>query len=76
MYKPEFTMTDRRGKTALWVLMPNNKEYNIGDIDKTALSKVENAIIHAFELGYAARGMIDTSMSLSYNATFMRGNSV
>lgn len=70
MYKPKFIMTDRNKKKALWVTMPDNISYNIGDIQGSIVEKVQNAIIHAFELGYRAHGMIDTSMTMPYDIGF------
>ena len=70
MYRPCFSMTIRDKRKALWVTMPNNDKWNIGDLDKTTLEKAQDAIIHAFELGYKAHGMIDTSSYIPYDAKF------
>jgi len=71
MYKPKFTMTDRDRKKALWVVMPNGVEYNIGDIKGSVVEIVQNAIIHAFELGYLAHSMQTSPISISYDTIFM-----
>jgi hypothetical protein len=50
-------MINRDRKKALWVTMPNDQDYNIGDIKGSVVEIVQDAVIHAFELGYLAHSM-------------------
>lgn len=55
-YVPKFTTTERNGKIALWVKMPDNTKYNLGDISEQDFKKeeIKFAIICAFERGMNA----------------------
>lgn len=59
-YIPEFTTTKRNGKIALWVKMPNNEKYNLGDISEQDFKKeeIQFAIICSFERGFKAFNQI------------------
>ncbi len=55
-YEPEFKANIREGKRALWVKMPDGREFNIWDIGKEEFESIsiQRAITHAFYLGYEA----------------------
>jgi hypothetical protein len=55
-YQPKFKKYERDGRVSLWVVMPNGEEWNIWDIDETN-SRVESAVISAFERGFSASRM-------------------
>lgn len=51
-YEPKFYTTDRDGKIALWVLLPNGTKQNIWDIEKKCWTKdVQEAVMHAYMIG-------------------------
>jgi hypothetical protein len=70
MYKPQFTMMERADRMSLWVTMPDGNAWNIWDMDMGDVEVAESAIIYAFELGYHARGMVDTSIQMPCHAIF------
>lgn len=54
-YEPKFYTTDRDGKIALWVVMPNGVKQNIWDIEKVYFSdSVKKAIMSSFIKGMEA----------------------
>jgi len=54
-YEPKFYTTDRDGKIALWVVMPNGVKQNIWDIEKKSWTNaVQEAVMRSFLLGMQA----------------------
>lgn len=73
-YKPVFKIMERDGKKSLWVTMPNEEAYNIWDLtEKEFTEDVENAIIHAFELGIIVMEQLMDNLSphISHLARFL-----
>lgn len=63
-YKPEFKLTTRNGKTALWVSLPNG-ERNIWDLYDTDINdKVLKALQSAFYLGVEAQQQLTQSANI------------
>ena len=62
-YEPKFYTTDRDGKIALWVVMPNGVKQNIWTIEKKcATEDVLKSIMSAYLLGMdASISLINTS---------------
>ena len=51
--KPKIKTTERDGKIAVWVIMPNGMDWNITDVTrKEWTDKMEFAIRSAFARGY------------------------
>ena len=54
-YEPKFYTTEREGKIALWVVMPNGVKQNIWDISKKSWTEdVQKAVMSSFLLGMDA----------------------
>ena len=72
-YEPKFKKRMRGSKYSLWVLLPSNEWWNIGDEDPFHLTdEVEGHLIHAFELGMkATRQLLELDVPwVSFNTRF------
>jgi hypothetical protein len=69
---PEFTITDRRGKKALWV-SDGAPRWNIWDLSEKELTpSVKKAIINAYFIGakHHAEAVSDVRISGQFNSEF------
>ena len=66
-YEPKFYTTERDGKIALWVVMPNGVKQNIWDVEKKVWTEdMKKAIISSFLIGgRAILSILTTNCSLS-----------
>lgn len=73
MYKPVFSTSIRDGKTAIWVKMPNDEQWNIWDIDsRLAKDKaIRHLVISAFERGMRAREMQERQVEIYCDGNFI-----
>lgn len=73
MYDPKFSTTERKGKFAIWVTMPNGEKYNIWDLDPRVFGKfspdVCAAIQIAFTRGFEACNMLHRQVSIGVSLT-------
>jgi S-methylmethionine-dependent homocysteine/selenocysteine methylase len=70
-YEPKFYTTDRDGKIALWVVLPNGTKQNIWDVEKKCWTEdVQEAVMHAYLIGMNATAQIVTTCCrFSYTST-------
>lgn len=70
-YEPKFIVTERNGKLALWVKMPNGRQYNIWDVTKSeATEDVLKTIESAFSRGMEAYSMIASHLLFTRPTSF------
>lgn len=73
MYKPIFSTSIRGGKTAIWVKMPNDEQWNIWDIN-SQLAKdetIRRLVTWAFERGMQARAMQERQLEIYLDCDFI-----
>ena len=61
-YEPKFYTTDRDGKIALWVVMPDGIKQNIWEIEKKHWTEdVQEAVMQAYMIGMSSTIQIVTT---------------
>lgn len=50
-YRPTITTTERNGKLAIWINLPDGRQYNVWDMPREDALLYMKAIRRAFELG-------------------------